>query len=305
MASARLVALVVFVLAATTVSAQPKPLKIFISADMEGIDGVVHADQTSAQGSEYSRARKLMAEEVNSAIDGAVAAGATEILLNDSHGTHRNLLLEELHPPARLASSSIKPWGMMQGLDSSFAGVIFIGYHARAGSPVGVLAHTGTSAIADLKVNGARVGESGMNTFYAASYGVPVLMLTGDNIAVAQARELTPDIETVEVKEAIGTRAAVFRPVQEVRAEIRTTADHAIRNLSVHHPVPLKAPFTFEVTFNSPTLADLAEAIPTVKRMGPTTVTYVSDDYRSGYRLLRLLYAFLGGPLEIGTPAKP
>jgi len=276
-------------------SAQSKPLKIFISVDMEGIDGVVHSDQTSAQGSEFARARKLMMEEVNSAIDGAIAAGATEILVNDSHGTHRNLLIEDLRPPARLISSSIKPYGMMQGLDSSFAAVIFIGYHARAGSPVGVLAHTGTDAIADLKINDTRVGESGMNTLFAASLGVPVVMLTGDNIAVAQARELTPDIETVEVKEAIGTRSAVFRPVQEVRTAIRTTAEHSIRNLAAHRPLSLKPPFTFEVTFHNTTLADLAEAIPTVKRAGPATVTYTRDDFRAGYRLLRLLYAYLGG----------
>lgn len=305
MRRARFVAFVALLWAASTASGQSQRLKIFISADMEGIDGVVHSDQTSAQGSEYARARKLMVEEVNSAIDGALAAGATEIFVNDSHGTHRNLLLEDLRPPARLASSSLKPWGMMQGLDGSYAAVIFIGYHARAGSPVGVLAHTGTGAIADLKINGTPRGESGMNTLYAASLGVPVVMLTGDNIAVAQARELTPDIETVEVKEAIGTRAAVYRPLQEVRAAIRATAEHAIRNLGAHHAVPLKPPFTFEVTFHSPALADLAEAIPTVKRTGPGTITYVSEDFPSGYRLLRLLYAFLGGPLETGTPAKP
>lgn len=292
-------------LAAATAAAQSKPLKVFISADMEGIDGVVHADQVSAHGSEYGHARKLMMGEVNSAIDGALAAGATEIFVNDSHGTHRNLLLEDLRPLARLASSSLKPWGMMQGLDSSYAAVIFIGYHARAGSPVGVLAHTGTGAIADLKINSTRVGESGMNTFYAASYGVPVVMLTGDNIAIAQARELTPDIETVEVKEAIGTRAAVYRPLQEVRAAIRSTAEHAIRSRGAHPPIQLKPPFTLEVTFSSPTLADLAEAIPTVKRTGPATVTYVTDDFRAGYRLLRLLYAFMGGPLETGTAARP
>jgi D-amino peptidase len=293
MNTARIAATAVLLLSASIASAQSKPLRVYISVDLEGIDGVVHSDQTSTQGSEFARARKLMMEEVNSAIDGAMAAGATEILVNDSHGTHRNLFIEDLRPPARLVSSSIKPYGMMQGLDPSYAAVIFIGYHARAGSPVGVIAHTGTDAIADLKITGTRVGESGMNTLYAASLGVPVVMLTGDNIAVAQARELTPDIEAVEVKEAIGTRSAVFRPLQEVRAEIRATAEHAIRNLAAHHAVPLKAPFTFEVTFHNTTIADIAEAIPTVKRVGPATVTYVADDFRAGYRLLRLLYAYL------------
>lgn len=305
MSRATLVAILSLLLGAAAAWGQSKPLKVFISVDMEGIGGVVHSDQVSAQGAEYARSRKLMVEEVNNAIDGALAAGATEILVNDSHGTHRNLLLEDLRPPARLASSSVKPWGMMQGLDSSYSAVIFIGYHARAGSPEGVLAHTGSGAVADLKINGTRIGESGMNTFYAASYGVPVVMLTGDNMAIAQARELTPDIESVEVKEAIGTRAAVYRPLQEVRAAIRTTAEHAIRNLRAHRPIQLKPPFTFEVTFYSSTLADLAEAIPTVKRIGASTITYTTDDFRAGYRLLRLLYGFLGAPLETGFPARP
>lgn len=290
----RLAWLAAGLLAAAVLAAQSPPLKIFISVDMEGIDGVVHSDQTSQLGSEYTRARKLTAEEVNSAIDGAVAAGATEILVNDSHGTHRNLFIEDLHSPARLISNSLKPWGMMQGLDASFAGVIFLGYHARAGSAVGVLAHTGSDAIADLKINGTRVGESGMNTLFAASYGVPVLMVTGDDAAIAQARELTPDIEAVEVKEAIGTRAALFYPVGEVRAGIHSTTEHAIRSRSAHPAVKLKAPFTFEVTFRAPATADLAEGIPTIKRTGAATVTYVSEEFRPGYRLLRLLYAYLG-----------
>jgi len=294
MKSSRIAAVPFLFLAASVAAAQSKPLKVYISVDLEGVDGIVHSDQTSAQGNEYARARKLMTEEVNSAIDGALAAGATEILVNDSHGSHRNLMIEELRPPARLASNSIKPYGMMHGLDASYAAVIFIGYHARAGSPVGVIAHTGSDAIADLKINGARVGESGMNTLFAASFGVPVVMITGDNVAVAQARELTPDIEAVEVKEAIGTRSAIFRPVQEVRAAIRSTAEHAIRNLGAHHAVPLKAPYTFEVTYSNTTLADIAEGIPAVKRAGPATVTYTIDDFRAGYRLLRLLYAYLG-----------
>lgn len=282
-------------LLAPTLWAQSGPVKIFISVDLEGIDGVVHSDQTSQQGSEYARARKLMTEEVNSAIAGAVAAGATEILVNDSHGTHRNLFIEDLHAPARLISNSVKPWGMMQGLDASFAGAIFLGYHARAGSPAGVIAHTGTDAIADLRINGVQTGESGMNTFFAASYGVPVLVLTGDDVAIAQAREMTPDVESVQVKEAIGTRAAVFHPVEEVRNQIRSTVEHAIRNRSAHRVYQIKAPFTFEITFRSPAAADLAEGVPTVRRTGAATVTYVSEDFRAGYRLLRLLYAYIGG----------
>ena len=270
-----------------------RPPKVYISVDMEGINGVVAPDQLSAQGGEYNRARKLMVEEVNRAIEGAQAAGSTEILVNDAHGSQRNLLLEDLKPPARLVSNYFKAAGMMEGLDQSFACVIFIGYHARAGSPVGVQAHTGSGALRDVLVNGARVGEGGINILYAASLNVPVVLITGDQEAIAQARELIPGLEAVEVKQAIGTRAAIFRPVEEVRAEIRQASERAVRNRSQTTMPTMKAPFTFEITFSGTALADVAAQVPTVKRAGSHTVSYVTDDYRAGYRLLRVLYRYM------------
>src|SRR5262249_53319110 len=183
-----------FIFVATATAQQStKKLKVFISVDMEGVSGVVTNDQTSAGGADYNRFRRLMTEETNAAIDGAREAGATEIVVNDSHGSMRNLLIEELHAPAELISSNIKPMGMMQGIDSSFDAVIFVGYHAKAGSAVGVLAHTGSGAIADLRINGRSVGEAGMNILAAGVLGVPVVMITGDQEALAQARELVPN----------------------------------------------------------------------------------------------------------------
>ena len=182
---------------------------------------------------------------------------------------------------------------MMQGLDASFAADFFIGYHARAGSPTGVLAHTGSSALADVKINGTRVGEAGMNIFYAASLGVPVVLITGDQVAVAQARELASEIEAVEVKEAVGTRAAIYRPLEETRAAIRAAAERALKNAGLRRPPPLAPPFFFEVTFSSTALADIAEQVPTVQRVGSHAVTYTTTDFRTGYRLLRVLYRYL------------
>lgn len=277
----------------TLLAGQTRPLKVYISVDMEGINGVVAPDQLSAQGGEYNRARKLMVEEVNRAIEGALATGATEILVNDAHGSQRNLLLEDLKPPARLLSNYFKAAGMMEGLDQSFSGVFFIGYHARAGSPVGVQAHTGSGALRDVLVNGARVGEAGINILYAASMNVPVVLITGDQEAIAQARELIPGLEAVEVKQAIGTRAAIFRPVEEVRAEIRQASERALRNRSKVTMPQMRSPFTFEVTYSGTALADVAAQIPTVKRTGSHTIAYSTDDYRAGYRLLRVLYRFL------------
>jgi D-amino peptidase len=272
--------------------AQPK-LKVFISVDMEGLSGVVTNDQVSASGADYNRFRRLMTEETNAAIDGALAAGATEIVVNDSHGSMRNLLIEDLHAPAELISSNIKPMGMMQGLDNSFDAVIFIGYHAKAGSAVGVLAHTGSGTVSDLRINGKSVGEGGMNIYAAGAHGVPVVMITGDQVAIAQARELVPNIEGVQVKEAIGTLAARSLRPEEARRRIREAATRALKRRSEIQPVKATLPATFEVTFTQTALAAIAEEIPTVKRVNEHTVRFQAAEYLQGYRLFRVLYKYL------------
>ena len=288
-------ALACLVIAAPAVAAAPPgPRKVFISVDMEGISGVVDRDQTSATGRDYERFRKLMTAEANAAIDGARDAGATHVTVNDSHGTHRNLLIEELHAPAELISNNIKPMGMMAGLDASYAAAIFIGYHAKAGSAEGVLAHTGNgSTIADLRINGRSVGEGGMNIHAAGALGVPVVLVSGDQAAIAEVRELVPDIEGVQVKEAIGTAAArSLRPEEAVRL-IREGVARAIRRRGEIEPVPAGLPARFEVSFTDPSLALMAEQIPTVERTGPHTIAFAADDYLEGYRFVRALYKFI------------
>lgn len=272
--------------------AQPK-LKVFISVDMEGISGVVTNDQTTASGADYNRFRRLMTEETNAAIHGALDAGATEIVVNDSHGSMRNLLIEELAAPAELISSNIKPMGMVQGLDNTFDAVIFIGYHAKAGSAVGVLAHTGSGAVGDLRINGKSVGEGGMNIYAAGAHGVPVVMITGDQVAIAQARELVPNIEGVQVKEAIGTLAARSLRPEEARKRIRGATMRALKRRSEIQAVKPSTPATFEVMFTQTALAAVAEEIPTVKRVNEHTVRFQAVDYLQGYRLFRVLYKYL------------
>jgi D-amino peptidase len=283
-----------FILVATAAAQQQaKKLKVFISVDMEGVSGVVTNDQTGAGGADYNRFRRLMTEEANAAIDGARDAGATEIVVNDSHGSMRNLLIEELHAPAELISSNIKPMGMMQGMDSSFDAVIFIGYHAKAGSAVGVLAHTGSGSIADLRINGRSVGEGGMNAYVAGVFGVPVVMISGDQEAVAQARDLVPGIEGAQVKEAIATTAARSLRPEAARVRIYSAVYNSLKRLSEFKPVKPSIPATFEVKFSQTPLADVAEQIPTVKRVDSHTVSYQASDYLQGYRLLRVLYRYL------------
>ena len=285
--------LLLFFVLASLLPAQPQKLKVFISVDMEGVSGVVAGEQTGAGGADYNRFRRLMTEETNAAIDGAVIAGATEIVVNDSHGSMRNLLIEELRAPAELISSNIKPLGMVQGLDATFDAAVFIGYHAKAGSAVGVLAHTGSGTIGDLRINGRSVGEAGMNILAAGALGVPVVMITGDQETIVQARELVPEIEGVQVKEAIGTLAARSLRPEAARQRIHAGIQRALRRRGEIRPVKPALPATFEVTFTQTALAAVAEEIPTVKRVNERTVRFEAADYLQGYRLFRVLYKYL------------
>ncbi len=161
-----------------------------------------------------------MAEDANAAIRGAFAGGATEVVVNDSHGSQRNLLPEDLDPRARLISHSFKRHGMMEGLDETFDAVIFVGYHAKAEAPRGLFAHTGSGVVRDLQVNGVSVGEGGMNAAMAAWYGVAVALVTGDDAAVEEVKASAPAVRTVAVKRAINTRAVELLPLAEARRQI-------------------------------------------------------------------------------------
>ncbi len=186
-------------------------MKLYISCDMEGIGGVVDGEQTNPTHPEYQYCRKLMLGEVNAAIEGALTAGAREIVVNDAHWNMRNLLNEDLHPAALYLSGSPKPLSMMTGIDNTFAAAFFIGYHARAGSAPANIDHTydDPQVVQGVWLNGTEVGEYGVNAAVAGYFGVPVVLMTGDQTACAQARELLgDDLETVVVKEAVGRVAA-------------------------------------------------------------------------------------------------
>jgi D-amino peptidase len=280
----------VFVLAGT-LSAQTGK-KVYISVDMEGISGISGSDQLSPGGSEYGRSRKLMAEDTNAAIRGCLAAGATQIVVNDSHGGQRNLLPEDLHPSARLISHSFKRYGMMEGLDASFDAVLFIGYHAKAGNANGLFAHTGSGVLRDLQINGRSVGEGGMNTLLAAWYGVPVVLVTGDDVAVAEVREVATDARGVIVKRAINVRAVELFPLEAARKEIETAARDAVPRAKKTMPQQ-GGPFRVQMQFRDVLIPEIAEAFPTIQRVGPQTVTFSTDTMPAAYRLIRVLYRFI------------
>ena len=266
--------------------------KVFISADMEGISGIAGSDQLSAGGAEYGRSRTLMAGDVNAAIRGARAGGATRVVVNDSHGSMRNLRLEDLDPSATLISHSFKRYGMMEGLDDSFDAAIFIGYHAKAGTANGLFAHTGGGNVADVRVNGRSLGEGGLNALVAAWYGVPVVLVTGDDVAVKQVAESAPGARTVAVKRAINPRAAELRPLPEVHKEIEAAAREAVAGAQRSQPRRETA-YRVEVQLRNTLTPEVAEVLPGMTRPAPDTIAFEVESMPRAYSLIRVLYRFI------------
>jgi D-amino peptidase len=273
-------------------ASQEEPVRVFISVDMEGIGGIAHGEMTSPSGgAEYERGRRLMVAEVNAAIDGAREAGATEFLVNDSHGSMRNVKIEELSAPAKLISNNSKPLGMMQGISADFDAVFFIGYHAMEGQP-GLLSHTGSgSVVADVNVNGRSMSEGGMNARLAGAYGVPVALATGDEDFVKEIRTLVDgDFETVAVKRSIRRQTAELLHPEQCRQLIREAARRAIGNLDRLVPTLPREPTVVSMTYKIADLADIAQVIPTIERTGRYSVRFRSASYPRAYQLIRVLY---------------
>ena len=266
--------------------------KVYISVDLEGISGVNGNDQTSAGQPEYARARKLMAEDANAAIRGAFAGGATAVVVNDSHGSQRNLLPEDLDPRASLISHSFKRHGMMEGLDETFDAVLFIGYHAKADAPRGLFAHTGSGVVRDVQVNGVSVGEGGMNAAMAAWYGVAVALVTGDDAAVEEVKAIVPGIKTVAVKRAINTRAVELLSLAEARRLIEAGARESVA--AAKKPAPVRrGPYRVTMRFRDVTIPEVASAFSDVERPAPDSVSFVRDAMPDAYRLIRVMYRYI------------
>ncbi len=249
-------------------------------------------DQTSAGQPEYGRARKLMAEDANAAIRGAFGGGATDVLVNDSHGSQRNLLPEDLDPRARLITHSFKRHGMMEGLDETFDAVIFIGYHAKADAPRGLFAHTGSGVVRDLQINGRSVGEGGMNALLAAWYGVPVVVVSGDDVAVAEVKEAVPSIRGVVVKRAINVRAAELKPLQAARTEIFEASRSGVQAAKRGTP-QRQGPFKVQLRYRNFTFPEVVTAFREIESVAPDTVAFTRDTMPEAYRLIRVLYRFV------------
>ena len=249
-------------------------MKIYISADIEGVAGIVIPAHGQPGNVEYERARRLMTLEVNAAIAGAFDGGAAEVLVNDSHGPQMNLLPDLLDPRAEALLGRPKPAGMCAGLDAGFDGVFLTGYHAGAGQH-GVLSHTINGfAFWAIRVNGIDCAEATLYGAYAGSLGVPVALLTGDDRLMAQCAPMFPQARTVLVKHAIGQRAARSLSPERACDAIRAGAAAAVRNLAACRPAEIAPPYRLEIDLTSVTLADLASLIPVAARTGPRTVAF-------------------------------
>jgi D-amino peptidase len=271
-------------------------MKILIAADMEGITGVVHWDQVMPNHPEYSRFCKLMTGDVNAAIRGAFAGGATSIMVTDGHYNGRNILIEELDTRATLNSGSPSPLSMVQGVDENVDGVMFIGYHGRMGAVNTILDHTWSDErVSGVWVNGQAFGEAGLNGAVCGHFNVPVIMASGDQTLCAEVQELFGSkIETAQVKKAVSRMSAECLPPAVTASLIEQAAKRAVINLkSKKTPKPLKVtkPINLTVKFEQSDMADKAALMPHAIRTVERRVEYVASDMVTIYLAFRTMLA--------------
>jgi D-amino peptidase len=278
----------------TTGGHAQRPTKIFISIDMEGITGVVQPAQLGPgpEGWEYGKAREWMTGEARAAIEGAKAAGATEIVIADSHGNMQNLLIDQLPNDVRIVRGSPRPLSMMQGIDETFAGAVFVGYHASEYGSDAVRGHTMSSArFLHVKLNGAEVGEGVWNAAIAGSMRVPVLFISGDRAAVEQFRKTVAGVEGVIVKEGLGYHAAITTTPARGQELIREGVERAVRRAGEMKPHVVRTPIELEVGFKLTLDAERASYIPGLRRVDAHAVAGTFPDMATCSKLLHVLYS--------------
>lgn len=266
-------------------------MKVLISVDMEGISGIVHPSETHPERYDYERGRALMTAEANAVIAGVLdAEPGADVWVADAHGPFRNLLPEELDRRALLVRGKPRPLGMLGGLDERTDAVMFVGYHARAGAGPGVIAHTMSGDVLDVRVDGRSLGEIGLNAALAGHMGVPVVLLSGDDVACAEFEEVVPSAVTVAVKESLAGAAAVTLHPEVARERLREAAAEAVGRRTRVAPLVLGPPLVVEVDLYSPASVDLATLVPGVSRAeGGRTVTFTAADFAEAHRLVLLL----------------
>jgi len=269
------------------------PLKIFISVDMEGIGGIGTAEMTRSNGKDYQLGRKLMTAEVNAVVSAIIKFNNdAQILVNDSHGDMQNLIHQELDPKVVYIQGNKKPYGMVQGLDESYDAAIFIGYHARAGTAKGFLAHTGSGAVKGLWLNNREVGEGGLNTYFSGEMDVPIILAAGDDVFTKQFGKLV-DCELVATKNAVTAQVAKLKHGTIVERELFDATTRALKTIKNKRPIKLKTPVEIKLKFSTPTHAEILQAIPGMEWVDGYTVKYKANNMVEAYALIRLMYKYV------------
>ena len=273
-----------------------KDKKIYISADLEGVVGAVTGEQLGPGGFEYNRFREFMTAEVNAAITAARAAGATEILVADSHGNGQNLLIEKLPKDVKLIRSWPRPLGMMEGIDSSFDGVIFTGYHASTDNPEGVRAHTFSSArLTSVKINGKVMTEGSWNAAVAGEFGVPVIMIAGDDDAVNEVKALIGNAEGAIVKESISFHSAKSLHPEAAYDLIAEKTSYAVKNIKKYKPYKIKGPLTVSVSFKHYQPSQILSYLKMFKRTDSHTIEFKAKNMIEASHIMRVVTGYKGG----------
>jgi D-amino peptidase len=275
-------------------------MKVYLSVDMEGIGGISHSLPTERGDAGYPASVALMVGEANAAIDGAFAGGASEVLVNDSHGQMFNLTPEDVDARAVLVQGQ-KPWSMVAGAgpDQGFDVALFVGYHTRAGHPTGTIAHTYSGEPTLTALQGRPVGESGLNALVLGAWGIPVGLVCGDDQLALETEAWLPWAERVIVKSAVSRRAAASVHPSVARDRVRTGAERAVRRATAGElrPLDVSRPITVEAEYRHALEADYAALVPGAERYGDRGVRFVTDDPVLAYR------AFLSGVRLAGTAA--
>lgn len=272
--------------------------KIYISADLEGACGVVSPHHCSRQPDRdaYDWAVSQLEMEVSAVVETALDHGATDILVNDSHCTMTNLALERVDPRVSLLSGKPKRCAMSAGIDSSFDGAVYIGYHAKAGTHKGVLSHTFHSKLFDVSVNDVSYGEGGINALYASlEFGVPLIMASGDRAFIEEIHQLIPGLPTVETKIGLTQTAAINHPLEDVLEDYTEKTRKVMENKAAwtERKPALSGPYTLDITFINTLAADAANTIPGLERVDGRTLQFKAEQFQTIYQMLQSCYSIL------------
>jgi len=263
-------------------------MKVYISTDWEGVSGLVSGRNDAAKGNDW------MTEDVNAAVGGAFDAGAKEVVVKDAHAGAININAEQLDYRAHLISGWKAEMCMVDGLDETFDALLLVGAHACNHTEAGVLNHTFSGCLDEVRVNGRVFGEAALSACIAGHYGVPAVMVSGDEATCAEVTDLFGEVETAPVKRGLARESAVLVPLKEARQMIRSAARQALSDLSRFRPLVLDQPIQLEIGLGSVPMADLAAVVPGVDRAGPRTVRVAAPDPVEMWRYFRVIVTMAG-----------